>query len=740
MPVIQLNNTAEQVKTTLSETYTRLLSNWVGPLTASTSTTSQFIIQNPNKGNGIGVGNSCIAFFNNTLNFEASNTDLCFNISDTRNFIVTGNGAIMQFNGNGTFSVGQSIDLNYKGLQVFNSCPGIVLKDSDAINGFTCNFITFLDSTGRSSFLIKNQYGGGGDIMCGGSITSWNNLDIKYDKTFTFGGEQRIFLAKDNGVSFLAGNYIDPISRFYVGSNMKVVSGFEAGSILTTGFVCSLRIVQSGSGVFGIDSYQSRTGVYQYINFSANAANQPSYVHSSIESRRCSNGGSDFCFYTTAVGDFNSERRSLAMQICSDKKIVMQGDLCAYNSCFTSIVTNNLCNLGGNTYLGANFSSGSHLIQSQATIDVGRSIGSWIYCFGFDLNRCVCDHVWFYKGGDSNINAPSCMILNSGGFSVPSTIYSRTGIINSGFFCSSGSVNASLRHNNITLIGTSTSQSAINISGNICTSGILSTNSLVCATNFCSTGLTDANCFRTIRGTDICISNFCVSSSIACIGQQFCANGICSTSSSICGSNFCQTLNSVTSNCFYGNLNVGATCNRSVNSINSSKAWGSICMRNGWVVNNNEVGCFHNISLIGYAQNGNYGIVLSQSVKAPFSVLFSTRSLAPFPWTSGSGEYNAFDGFSNNGISPISAHLLTCAYNSITNTLELVRNNNYYCVVYFSLMDNNIYQTNWNAFVANSATVPDLINFTSNVQLVACSPVNRINYLKGVVDFSVFGT
>jgi hypothetical protein len=756
MPSIQLSNTAEQVKTTLSETYTRLLNNWVGPLTASTSSTTQFIIQNPNKTNGIGVGNSCISFFSNNLNFESSNVDLCFNIPDSKNFIVTGNGAVMKFNGNGTFSVGQDVDVNYKGLQVFNSCPGLVLKDSDAISGRGCQFIAFVDSTGYCHASIKSVLK---DNTYNINTSTLRTLNVEYDEALTIGNRNcpDLFVVRDGFVSFGLGNRINSSYRFNVGTNMRVQSGFEAQSI-SAGQISTVS-TNFSHVMYGVGGYQNTQrcpGCIQEINFisqnldywpdpfNLNFTNNTNpYTHTTISSsRNTGNGGSSLCFSITPIGDYYSDRRTLAMQICNDKKVSMQGDLCAYRSCFTSVRTDNLCNLGGFTYLGANLATSSHMIQSQATIDLGRSTGSWVYCFGFDQNRCITNHVWFYKGDvNSSTAAPCCMTLTCNGLSVQSIIYSRTGLSNSGCFCSSGGgANAFIRHNNIALIGDSTSQSAINMSGNICASGILSTNCVVCAANFCSTGITSVNCFATIRGGDILVSGFCVSSTAACVSKQFCANGFYSPSHVICGCSFEQSGQAV--NCFCGTLNVGSTCTGIVNSISTAKAWGTVCIRNGWVSNNQSCQ-FHNVAIISAIGNGVYQIYLPTLcyIKAPLSAIFSTRALSQLPWNYGFGPFNLNDGFSNNGISPISAHLLTCGFNPYTQQNELITNGNYYSSLCFTVTDPNLYQTNWNTFVSSiPTTLPTLINYNTNVVLQQMSPTYRVNYIKGAIDFVIFGS
>lgn len=746
MPTQQLSNTADQVNTTISCFYDRLVNNYIGPQNASQTATAGFLIQNGNKGQGICVANSGTVFFNNNLNFDPANTNLTINIPDTKNFIVTGNGAVMNFNGNGTLSIGQNIDLDYKGLQVFNSCPGLVLKDCDAANGFACGFIAILDSAGTCSLLIKTQFGGGGDILCGNSYSSWNNLDIKYDETFTFGGEQRIFLAKDNGVSFLAGKYIDPVSRFYVGSNMFVRSGFIASGITSCSSINSFsnENVQSGSGSFvGTLNVQRELGGTQYINF----ANTGTYVHSAITSRQTLDGASYLSFCTTPLGSYITNRATEAMCIAPDKKVAMRGDLCAYKSCFTSVKTDALCNLGSRTYLSSDANS-FHWLATMGSINipVAESVGGLGYGFSSSVG-CVIEHRWMYNNLSNG--ALSTMLL-----STASGLFVCQPITTCCSLRSSGSLNVSninccscVCQRCISLFGYSATEPSISISGVTCFSGNANFNSNVKAATICATSIDSNSCIQgSLYSNILCVpSALLVNSTSINSALKITTVGLDSPSALVCARNFCQYVENATTNCFIEGLNVGASCNKVVNSKNTAKAWGTACIRNGWVVNNLEAASsyFHNVEYLSHWPNvgiGVYGIKLCNAIKAPFSASFSTRALSQFPWTTGSGAYNANDGFSNNGIAPFTAHLLTCAYSSTSNALQLITANSCYCVLYFTVSDNNSYETNWNCIVNNIAVgnLPFTVNTSSTVTFGTYSPARRLNYLKGAIDFSIY--
>lgn len=739
MPTLQLSNTADQVNTTLSSFYDRLVGNYIGPQNASQVATAGFLIQNGNKGQGIYVANSGTVFFTNNLNFDPANTDLTINIPDTKNFTVTGNGAVLKFNGNGTLSVGQDVDVAYKGLQVFNSCPGIVLKDSDAINGCGCQFIRFIDSNGLNHTSILNERR---TIGCYPGSAVYNTLNIDTQCILRFGNPTgAILVAKDNKLTIFAGDHIDPNYHVYVGSNMFVRSGFVASGITSYSSINSYsnQNIQYTSGNFVGTLNINRAPGVQVIHF----ANTGEYCHTSIEVRQFLHGGSYMEFYTSPLGVYNANRGTLAMRIESDKKISMQGDVCAYQSCFTSVKTNALCNAGGRTYLGADAAS-YHWIRTELSSVLGQTEPDGLgYGFG-TFNGCVTEHAWNYHPVGGGPNARSMRLTSPGGLVVCDQISTCCR------FVSSGSLNVSninccscMCQCCISLFGYSTTGPSISISGATCFSGFANFNCNVRASSFSGSDPAAISC---IQGT-LCANVLCVPASISASSNAFsvspritAVNGLTSTLASICARIFCQGPESPLTNCFIEGLDLGVNCDKIINSKNTARVWGTACFRNGWVTNNSEVASFHNVSFIGgssWVSQGVYGIVLKNPIMAPFSASFSTRALSFLPWATGSGILNFNDGFSNNGIPPFTAHLYTYAGLANGGALQLITPGNSYSTLYFTMTDNNLYQTSWNTMVNSYVSNLPVLN-NPNLVLANCSSVTRVNYLKGAVDFSIY--
>lgn len=748
MPNLQLDNTAQQVKTTISEHYNRLVGSYVGPLTASDSVSAAFVIQNGNKGQGICVANNGTTFFNNNLNFDPANTNVVVNIPDTKNFIVTGNGAVMNFNGNGTLSIGQNIDTNYKGLQVFNSCPGITLKDSNAFAGSGCQFIRFIDSTGCDHTSITHCPT---TICFAGESNTYNTLNIHTQCAFKISNNCKTFLTlRNDKVSFFAGDCTSNVYDFYVGScaYLKSVNINEGatinGQITTYSSYFNQYAYGSCVGMYSANTYIGGT---QFIDFASQdvLANQAAYIHTSIQSRRCPNGGSDLCFFTSSEGYFGQDRRALAMQICSNRKVAMQGDVCAYVACFTSTKTNSLCNLGGRTYLGSD-AANIHWLATNNSLNNGisESVGGLGYGLVSNPRGCVTEHRWIYNNPE--VQNVSTMCLNSThGLSICHPISTCCRLT------SSGSLNVSninccscVSQRCISLFGYSITGPSISISGATCFSGNANFNCNVKAATICASDSSAINCIQgSLRVCELTVTNSALVigfNSISTV-NKICVGGLQSTQHPVCAQSFCQPQGVATINCFAEGLNVGVLCEKAVNSKNTAKAWGTICLRNGWALNNSEASLFHNVNFFGHSNLGNgiYGIVLNTPIKAPFSVSFSTRALSQFPWTTGSGVYDSNDGFSNNGIAPFTAHLLTCANNSTINATQLITANSFYNILYFTVTDNNLYQTNWSSAVHSIASnLPVLTNYSTTPQFASFSPATRINYLKGAIDFSIY--
>lgn len=764
MPNFQLNNTAAQLNQTVSEHYNRLIANYVGPLTAGSSSCF-FCIQNGSKGIGLSLSSSCANFYTNNLNFNNTSADLIFRIPSTRNFIVTGNGAIMDFHADGTFSVGQNVDTNYKGLQVFNSCPGIVLKDSDAINGSGCQFIRFIDSTGYNQALISYDRINVGCAPTGTGIYTYNSLNIYNNKCIfrIFNDCQTALITKDDRVSILAGNNINEYWNIFLGKNTYI-----SGDTAISGSLCLFSCINSRSSQncqwsaasVGVVNTTYTNLAAQYIQYK----NLNDVSHARIDTYYdCTPGIHSSClnFYITPRTEyynlpFTNEtpdsfaRQQVIMSLTSDfstdRKVKIFGDFCAYSACVSSICTNTLRNNGSITYIGGTSHSFDNLCTSAN--DANNCRGR---AYSMLFNNCcvVCAHNWNVITGTGT--TPTNCPLTYSRFGLVSSL----GVSTSCGFASSGNLivcnttgKSYILQNEICLIANSTTQCAICISGNTTVQGNIFNSGILNTSGICSLNSSVFNCFCScvyaplFSTTSSYISGSISSSAIGiCTSNAICANSLLSTNC-VCASVFCQ--NSANTNCFCGSINVGASCDLFVRSKNTAKVWGTACIINGWVANNSAMSCYYNVCCIFHNtnnyHNGVYVLCLANPIKAPISANFSVRiPFASYPYATGASGYDPSNYSSKfgSGILPITANLINCGINT-NGTSEYLTDGTCYCSLFFTMTNECLLKTFWSD--TWGGLVSNLPN-KSSVQLsIGAQFVGTMsNYLKGIIDFSIYG-
>ena len=755
MPNFQLSTTASQLNQTVCEHYNRLIANYVGPLTAG-GPSCVFCIQNGSKGLGITVSTDCVNFYANNLNFNNVAADLRVCIPANRNFIVTGNGAIMDFHANGTFSVGQDVDLNYKGLQVFNSCPGIVLKDSDAINGCGCQFIRFIDCTGYNQALISHDRV---SVGCYPTCNCYNSLNI-YSKCIfrIFNDCETPFVAKDDKVTILAGNNVDPNWPIFLGK-----STYISGSATVRCALCLCSCIdqrafvnfQWENGHVGTVNTTYCLGACQFIQYN----NYYNVGHSRINASQSfvfDNHHSTLDFWITPRTSFYTfggldpnciSRQQVAMSLTSecfgDKRLKVCGDFCAFNACVSSLCTNTLRNVGAITYVGG---TNLHTIDNINTNATDATFGRGkAYCMVFN-NSVICAHRWNVVTAVGCFNCP----LTYGTFGLISSfpISTSCGFVSSGNLIICNTTGKSyILQNEICLFATSQTQSGISISGNTTVQGNIFNSGILNTSGICSLSSSAFNCFRScvyaplISSASSYISGSLNSSDIGiCTSNVLCANSLLSTNC-VCASVFCQ--NSANTNCFCGSINVGVDCDLFVRSKNTPKAWGTACIINGWVANNSVMNNYYNICNIFHNSsdfnNGVYVLCLINPIKAPISANFSVRiPFVSYPYSTGASGYCSLNYSTSfgSGIMPITANLINCGINT-NNVSEYLTDGNCYKCLFFTMTNECLLKTFWGDTWGNVS--PQLNKSCIALCIAGTFQGTMSNYLKGIIDFSIYG-
>ena len=774
MATIQLENTAEQVKLTLSEFYNRLINGYIGPYTGDSSASAGFLIQNGNRGNGILVANNGTTFYNNLLNFNSSNADLCASLFSSRNFVVTGNGSVMKFTSNGSLSLGRDIDSTYQGLQIYNTTPGIVLRDTDATDGAGCQFIRFLDSTGynHSSIIGERRV-----VGCQGSAT-YNTLNICTQCILRLGNPSgAILLAKDNKLTIFSGENVDPTWNVYIGTNMFVRTNIEASGICSNSYIDSTSTgnIQRGSGnCVGFTNIQQKIGCCQFIDFS----NASCVKHTSIQTVQNANGSSCLDFLTTPAGAFSTDRRVVALRLDENKKGWFQGDVCGYNACFKSLRIEGLLSQGARTYLSPD-AAGYHWFGTALGTTLALPDGSLIgYGFSQTSGR-VIEHQWAYN--NTGLTNSSFAILSEAcGFRVCHPITSCCSIQSSGnLFVSNASNCSTICQACICLLGYNTSAAPITISGKTCFSGEANFNSLVKAATLCSTDANSISCFASCVKVS---SNFEIGNNVFCVsGTTVTVNGktllisgqnptLDLTATCVSGCAFHQT--TASGNCFFGPLYVGSNAQTTiagttydhrlgnVDAKNTAKAWGDMIITNGFVVsatnlatnaNLYNICCMHFdaascVQPLTPIASYSYAICFCNPIRYPFSFNASVIAQSSLPFVGVEGICGTCDFLTSNNANytaALTAHLIAGRTTCNCNFVSFGNRNGFGAGTYFNslnfvLTDYRLAATDWSDYVRarGSDRFPNPGSLTSVPSLQDAS-VLRLNFLRANVHFTI---
>jgi hypothetical protein len=603
-----LTNNSSQVECTISQSYCRLTGSYAGPLNASAQSNSGFLIQNGNKQSGLFVGNTCTTFYNNCLSFDPANTDVNLNIPNTRSFIITGNNSLLTFNADGTLAVGAAIDTNYKGMQVVNTSPIFLLKDTDALNHSGNQALSFFDSTGAFSASFCNEPS---SSINTGSATTDNATAIVYNKYFRLrnnpsNGSVNTLIACGNNLTLFSGDCLNRSFNLAIGGTSYFACDlFSSGTINTSGLcVLSNNSFLRGSGdAVAFNICNNRSNSSGSINF----YNPSGGLHSLILSTQNSGlGCSEIDFYVTPTGAYNSTNRNqLALEIKGDTSARFYGNICAQTGIYAfQIRSNGIENSGCRTYLAAG-GDGFHYF--------GSDVNNCAYGISIDSSRRILNHRWITSGRSSmcldfnqNLIVTGCLLSN--GINSTSAL-----LVNN-----ANATDSCIRSRCITFCANGANQNIINC-GNFINYG-----SAAIFSGICSTG----NQLNNISGCLCLQNNLYVNSICMTAGNGICGPSGCFTTciqSQVVCSNSCVRADSICStgivmNCF----NSSISTNGCVIAQNTAKSWGIFGV-------NGSVGSFtngFNVSSINIYQNATplvyaYGLCFNNPIKYPFTANFN---------------------------------------------------------------------------------------------------------------------
>jgi hypothetical protein len=689
-----LTNNSSQVETTISQHYCRLTGNFAGPLTANAAANSGFLIQNGNKQSGLFVGNTCVTFYNNCLNFDPANTDVNLNIPNTRNFIITGNNSLLTFNADGTLAVGAAIDTNYKGMQVVNTNPTFILRDTDAVNQSGTQALSFFDSNSILSTSLCNEPTS--TINTGLSITD-NATNIVYNKYFRLrnnatNGGGRTLIASNNNLTLFSGDCLNRSFNFAVGGTSYFSSNIcSSGTINSAGLtVNSVNSYLDGSGdSVGQSIIQRKAEASQFINFLNTGGQQ----HTSIISSQGLNGASFIQFYTTPAGAYASDRRIEAMRIFSDKKVSMYGDVCAITGCFTMLCSNGFVNNSARSHFsfdGANNHWFKSMKADGSILSEPASLG-----YGFTaVNGHTYDHKWYTSGR-------AAMILDfNQNLSVTGAVYS-SGIISIAALTVNNAfaTDSCIRSRCIIFCANGATQNIINC-GNFINYGSRAIFSGICSTgrqdNFISGCLcvqdnVYTNCVCLTAGGGVCGPCGCFTT---CVQSQVVCSVSCVRSDSI------SSIGTTNLNWFGNSVCVTGF----VAAQNTTKAWGHFELIDGVASNctgynfNSLIIC-QNTSATPGTINFIYGLKLNAGVRYPFSLQMSVMPKGTFAWnpTLAVGSTQAaFSAYGAGTAGTIASNVATfivpiCSGVTVGGVAQAYVANSVYCDLYFSILNSKYF-------------------------------------------------
>jgi hypothetical protein len=489
MSVFVLTNTSGQLETAISQSYDRLIKAYAGPITANSSPSSGFLIQNANKQSGLFVGNNNIEFYKNSICYkEASN--LNFNLYTSTCFIVTGNGSAYVFDPLGTVSFGSGgINSSYRGIQSYAINPSLTLTN---INSSCHHAIRFLNCEGSEIFNIC-QINQSGTRISGRCLELFNSTG----PSICLSGDFASFNAPINS------NF----NHFFGGSNYFSGNSYLRGDNTASGSFCFFNCNQ---GLIGLD-VDTCSIFKKNVTINSNALlvmGVGSYIHSQnlIQSSTGCFGclsGLNLCY-----GNIYNDSLCIKNYGCiSANGAIFTGNACAL---FRGICTSGFCgilsqglNLSGNL----NMSGSLNICSPPNAIIKPNSI-----C-GSEFNVVSTGTSLFPNviSGNTSIHGNLCS-FRSGYFSGISSISTSTNII-SGNLCNSGVFSNTLGISTSDITG-----ATINASKFVGNSAILNSASLSSFTvngphnaiNTINGGLALSNSLRTsctLSGSFVCSQN-----------------------------------------------------------------------------------------------------------------------------------------------------------------------------------------------------------------------------------------
>jgi hypothetical protein len=709
-----LTNTSLQVEQVVSQNYCRLTGNFVGPLSANSASNCGFLIQNGNKQSGLFVGNTCYIFSRNVLDFSQYSENVLFKIpSSTYGFYISGGNTnqVLNFNTAGTLSVGSSGDTNYIGLQVINSNPSIILKDTDAA---TNNQSIAFRSSGNSfiTCLFNNPSVTINALSTQATQFSFNNALILNN----FGSTNTAILS-GGYLTLNSGSCLNNTYNLSVGG-----SGFFTNGILS-------QTIQGNAGCFSGMNLRNSTNFLNFYNQSNVGSNGLNFynVYNGLQGTILSDqttvdGSSKIDFFTTPSGLFSSlDRKQLALRICGNANVNFYGNISGQTGFYNSYLqANEFRNSGSKTFLNTG-SNGFHCFLLNNSANIYSYVAS---------DNCVTNHIWYVSGN----NIAMCLD-RSGNASVTGSIFSHSGICSTGSLCISNQNLDSCIRSRCVLISGNNNSCNILLYGNVCNLGSFENNSTSSAKfmGICTTG----NVESVISGLFRTCSNICSTGNICSLGciqtsssgifnQGVCSNSYISAQScGVFGSMICVSGKTLKS-CFCNSVDV---CG-SVNANNTAKAWGIYGLNNTFTptltgLNIKSINIYQNATPLVYA----YGICFNTAVTYPFVVNFNVYSSGNALITGNNSNIQGGQSLGFSGTSATNVHLGNS--NSTVNYP--------FSIQFYALSGKRASDNTFAAYTAGVSYSEIYFNLANQKgPTTAYSDLTKTN-ANGIIHFSIFG-
>jgi hypothetical protein len=323
-----LPQTSDQICQTLSESYTRLICGFVGPVCLSSGSNSGFCVQNANGCTSIIVGNSFIEFCENNLFFNTQPCDLIFALSDGKGIRFSGENLSFFLSENGDLILGNERDLQYNGIQLTNANPSLILKDNECETN-VC--IKFIDRFGISKFHICSQ---------GESSNIYAECNLNFSNF--------------NSCGFtVSGNYFSFNCNIDTGYNFNFSgSSYFNGDLFNSGELNFNNLIQTNNPETGLN-------IDYFTNFSKKVVFSGEV---DVQNLLCSEGGISTTEISTAniIGSslsFSAGSVDLISGDCSFYECSSASGLCSYSGNFNDLYSESGClnNLVSKNFLNSGF-------------------------------------------------------------------------------------------------------------------------------------------------------------------------------------------------------------------------------------------------------------------------------------------------------------------------------------------------------------------------------------------------